>query len=213
MNLLRRRAGHGIQCGQHFAGVPTRVYRQEAARDPALRVYQKSAPLRHFHKHKIDKRTIGSRHLPTGVRQQTERQAFFLAKILMGIHAIQANSQDHHIPPDELAQFAMKIARLQRSTRRLVLGIEIQDHPLPAEAGETHRTAVLTRQSKVWGRAANRGSCTGTEPRSHQDGKRPQQHEPGPNHGPSVAESRSKPKRLSKLPTVGPELLRSRQKS
>ncbi len=73
----------------------------------------------------------------------------------MGFFILDTDAENHSVALLVFGQIPLEIVSLHGATAGEVLGIEIQNDPLPAECGQRYWLPVLGRQREIRGRGAN----------------------------------------------------------
>jgi len=68
-----------------------------------------------------------------GVGNQVERQLEVLAELFVRGHVVARHAKHHGAGLDEILVAVTELHRLRGATRRVILGIEVQDHHLADE--------------------------------------------------------------------------------
>jgi hypothetical protein len=72
-------------------------------------------------------------HFVFGIGQQLEVQAFLGTELFVGVGGVHADADHDRIALRILGLVTLKVVGLNGASRRHVLGIEVQHHPLSAE--------------------------------------------------------------------------------
>ncbi len=133
-------------------------------------VDEEGIALGHLDHHPVRQGTVAISHRTRGIRQQRKGQLVFLGEGLVRQAVIHAHAHHLRTQRRELRQIVAEGAGLAGAARRIVLGIEVQHHPLPAPVGELAHRAHLVRQGKVGG-----GCAKGRNARLGQQGQQQDQ--------------------------------------
>ena len=106
-------------------------------------------------------RAIPFRDRMVGVAQQRERQRMFRAKGRMALRIVATDTEHDRAVPGELRHGVAKATGLAGAAGGIVLGVEIEDDRLAAEARQLQFRAVVGREREV------RGLCTFRDPVGH----------------------------------------------
>src|SRR5579883_91097 len=138
-----------VERRKHFFAVVRRIYFGPDFGDFSLRIDEKGVAVRNLEPGVIAQRTVLRHHLLVRITQQREVQPVFRAELLVAVHCVHAHAKNHSIGFLELLLVALEIVGLNRAAGGHVLGIEVEHHPLAAEAVETDRFAFLRRQREI----------------------------------------------------------------
>jgi len=92
---------------------------------------------------------VGLGHFPLGIRQQPERQAVPGAEAAVRSHGVGAHPEDHGAGGFELRVMVAEAAGLGGAARRVVLGVEVEDHGPAPELRQGHRVALVVHRREV----------------------------------------------------------------
>ena len=87
--------------------------------------------------------------LSTSVGKQGEWQGKFFSKGCVARWRVTAHSQDHRIQSLELVITVPERTALHGTTRCVILGIEIDDHPLAPQRGQLDGVTVLIGEGEI----------------------------------------------------------------
>lgn len=141
--------GELLQVGDHLGAVLRGVHAQVGAGDAPVRRNQEGVALGELEHHPVGICPIGLGHRAPDVGEQGERQAMLLGEGGMGGGVVHAHP--HHLGAQglELDPIVAELAGLLGAARGVVLGIEVQHHPVPAQALQGHRLAGGIGQGEV----------------------------------------------------------------
>ena len=149
-----RRFLQRIQFRQNFGAMAIWIDASVSLRDLPSGIDEERISRRKLHHAKVRQRSIGSRHFVVRIGQQLEIKPFLGAKLLVGLDAIEAHSEDKRIPFGILRLINLKVVGLARASGSLVLGIEIKNDSLATIVLQAYGCTLLRWQCEIWSAGA-----------------------------------------------------------
>ena len=137
------------QIGEHLLAVGGRVHLGVDLGDMSRRIDQEGLALGHFHAQKIAQGAIGGCYLTSFIRQQWEGQLVLVGKCPVGGDIVHAHPQQRYLLLAECGMVISKALGFGGASRRIVLGIKVQDQPLAMVVGQAMDGAVLVGQGEI----------------------------------------------------------------
>jgi hypothetical protein len=97
------------------------------------------------------RRAVGEADLAVGVAQQSEREVELLGEVAVLVDGVEADPEDLDVLAREVFGLIAEPATLDRSTRRVGLRVEPEDHVVAAEIGEPDGGAAVIGDLEVGG--------------------------------------------------------------